>query len=105
MVFAKQPKRTLRTIIRELVDRTNTDTARIRVLEQEKDIVKSRFTYNIDAYRYIAKNGIPKIRLYSLVRYDREDVERKPAAILPVGVSKKSVLEWVEKQLRQDGGT
>jgi len=42
MVFAKQPKKTLRTIIRELVERTNTDTARIRVLEQEKDIMKSR---------------------------------------------------------------
>ena len=42
MAFAKQPKRTIRTIIRELVDRTNSDTARIRVLEQEKDIVKTR---------------------------------------------------------------
>ena len=41
-VFAKQPKKTLRTIIRELVERTNTDSARIRILEQEKDIVKSR---------------------------------------------------------------
>jgi hypothetical protein len=38
----QQPKRTLRTIIRELVDRSNSDTARIRVLEQEKAIVKSR---------------------------------------------------------------
>lgn len=43
MAFSKQPqKKTLKTIIRELVDRTNSDTARIRVLEQEKDIVKSR---------------------------------------------------------------
>ncbi|RLI98529.1 MAG: hypothetical protein DRO99_00530 [Candidatus Aenigmatarchaeota archaeon] len=43
MVFAKQPqKRTIKTIIRELVDRTNTDTARIRILEQQADIVKSR---------------------------------------------------------------
>ena len=42
MVFQKQPKKTIRTIIRELVQRTNTDTARIRVLEQEKDIIKSR---------------------------------------------------------------
>jgi septal ring factor EnvC (AmiA/AmiB activator) len=43
MAFAKQqPKRTLKTIIRELVDRSNSDTARIRILEQEKDIVKAR---------------------------------------------------------------
>jgi len=42
MVFQKQPKRTLRTIIREIVERTNTDNSRIRVLEQENDILKSR---------------------------------------------------------------
>lgn len=41
-VFGKQPKRTLHTIIRELVERTNTDTGRIRILEQEGDIFKSR---------------------------------------------------------------
>jgi predicted nucleic acid-binding Zn-ribbon protein len=39
---AQQTKRTAGTIIRELVDRTNTDTARIRVLEQEKETLKSR---------------------------------------------------------------
>jgi len=38
----QQPKRSLHTIIRELVERTNTDTMRIRVLEQETDIFKSR---------------------------------------------------------------
>jgi predicted nucleic acid-binding Zn-ribbon protein len=43
MAFSKQqPKRTLKTIIRELVDRTNSDTARIRVLEQEMGSIKSR---------------------------------------------------------------
>ena len=42
MVLSKQPKKTLRTIIRELVERTNTDAGRIRILEQESDIVKSR---------------------------------------------------------------
>jgi vacuolar-type H+-ATPase subunit I/STV1 len=43
MAFAKQqPKRTLKTIIRELVDRTNSDNARIRVLEQENSTIKSR---------------------------------------------------------------
>ncbi len=41
-VFRKQPKRSLHTIIRELVERTNTDTGRIRVLEQEGNIFKSR---------------------------------------------------------------
>ena len=42
MAFGKQPPRSLHTIIRELVDRTNTDTSRIRVLEQEIGILKSR---------------------------------------------------------------
>lgn len=43
MTFTKQqPKQTLKTIIRELVDRTNSDTARIRVLEQEMGSIKSR---------------------------------------------------------------
>ena len=43
MAFAKQEsKKTLKTIIRELVDRTNSDTARIRVLEQDMNSIKSR---------------------------------------------------------------
>ncbi|MBH8609117.1 hypothetical protein [Thermoactinomyces sp. CICC 10521] len=65
-----------------------------------RDIVETKmFNYNMESYRYIAKNAIPKIKLYSLVRYDRQDVERQPAAILPLGVSKKSVLNWIENQL------
>lgn len=43
MVFSKaEPKRTIRTIIRELVDRTNTDTSRIRILEQNSNTIQSR---------------------------------------------------------------
>jgi hypothetical protein len=64
-----------------------------------KDITNLKFKYNIEAYRYIAKHAIPKIKVCSLVRYDREDVERKPAAILPVSVSKEAVLKWIEDQL------
>ena len=64
-----------------------------------KDMTNLKFKYNIEAYRYIAKHAIPKIKVCSLVRYDREDVERKPAAILPVSVSKEAVLKWIEDQL------
>ncbi len=42
MPLTKQPKKTLKTVLHELVERSNTDNARIRVLEQENDILKSR---------------------------------------------------------------
>jgi hypothetical protein len=42
MSLVKQPKRTLKSVLHELVERSNTDNARIRVLEQENDILKSR---------------------------------------------------------------
>jgi len=42
MAVDKQPKKTLKTVLRELVERSNTDNARIRVMEQENDILKSR---------------------------------------------------------------
>lgn len=64
-----------------------------------KDIVEAKFTYNIDAYRYISRHAVPKIQIYSLVRYDREDVERKPAATLPIDTDKRKVIEWIEEQL------
>ncbi len=41
-VFKRQPKTTLRTVINELVDRSNTNTKRLRVLEQENEILKTR---------------------------------------------------------------
>jgi len=41
-IAKQQSKRTLKTIIRELVDRTNSDTARIRFLEQEFNAIRSR---------------------------------------------------------------
>jgi hypothetical protein len=43
MSLTKQPqKKTLKAVLHELVERSNTDNARIRVLEQENDILKSR---------------------------------------------------------------
>ena len=55
----QQTKRTLRTIIHELVDRTNNDTARIRVLEQENDIIKSK-SNSVEQNLKIQKKQIDK---------------------------------------------
>ncbi len=42
-VFGKStPKRTIRSVINELVDRTNTNTQRLRILEQDIRTLKTR---------------------------------------------------------------
>jgi len=41
-VFKKQPARSARTILNELVERVNTDTERLRVLEKTVDSISSR---------------------------------------------------------------
>jgi hypothetical protein len=42
MVFEKQSKRTVRAVINEIVDRTNTNTQRLRIVEQDSRSQKSR---------------------------------------------------------------
>jgi len=43
-VPGKQPKRTVGAVINELIKRTNTDTRRLRILEQKSDIFRTRIS-------------------------------------------------------------
>ena len=40
-----------------------------------KDLVEIKFRYNMDAYRFINDYGIPKIKIGSLIRYRKEDID------------------------------
>ncbi len=42
MPVVRQPKRTVQSVLNDLIGRVNTDTRRLRVMEQEFDILKSR---------------------------------------------------------------
>lgn len=68
-----------------------------------KDLVQEKFRYNIDAYRFIDKYGIPKIQLGSLIRYRIEDIKDVDdiAFTLPLSteVDKKALLSYIEDNI------
>ncbi|CAM4407422.1 hypothetical protein BAMA_10360 [Bacillus manliponensis] len=56
-----------------------------------------KFNYKMEFYRYIEKQGIPKIEFQSLIRYKKEDLEKKAVFLLPLTVVKGDLLEAVEE--------
>ncbi|WP_157418900.1 helix-turn-helix domain-containing protein [Bacillus cereus] len=58
------------------------------------------FRYKVMVYRYLKQQGIPKMKIQSLIRYRREDLESIAVFSLPLVVDKKKILSWVEKILK-----
>jgi hypothetical protein len=48
-----------------------------------------KFRYKVMVYRYLKQQGIPKIKVQSLIRYRKEDLENKAVFSLPLVVDKK----------------
>lgn len=59
-----------------------------------------KFRYKVIVYRYLKQQGIPKIKVKSLIRYRREDLENTAVFSLPLVVDKKEILLSVEKILK-----
>ncbi|HDR7914333.1 TPA: hypothetical protein QCY05_003509 [Bacillus wiedmannii] len=55
-----------------------------------------RFRYKMMLYRYLKQQGIPKIKIQSLIRYRREDLERAADFTLPLVVDKEKLLLNIE---------
>ncbi|MGR9632780.1 hypothetical protein ACU82A_00465 [Bacillus cereus] len=62
--------------------------------------LKIRFRYKVMVYRYLKQQGIPKMKIQSLIRYRREDLESTAVFSLPLVVDKKEILSSVEKKLK-----
>ncbi|MFB2548700.1 helix-turn-helix domain-containing protein [Bacillus cereus group sp. MYBK163-2] len=58
------------------------------------------FRYKVMVYRYLKQQGIPKMKIQSLIRYRREDLESIAVFSLPLVVDKKEILSRVEKKLK-----
>ncbi|MEC3195734.1 hypothetical protein P9Z84_24010 [Bacillus cereus] len=58
-----------------------------------------KFRYKVMVYRYLKQQGIPKIKMQSLIRYRREDLEDTAVFSLPLVVDKKRIISNVEKFL------
>ncbi|BCC09555.1 MULTISPECIES: helix-turn-helix domain-containing protein [Bacillus cereus group] len=59
-----------------------------------------KFQYKVTFYRYLKQQGIPKIKVQSLIRYRKEDLENTAVFSLPLVVDKKEILSSVEKILQ-----
>ncbi|MGG0360248.1 hypothetical protein ABEY57_20625 [Bacillus tropicus] len=59
-----------------------------------------KFRYKAIVYRYLKQQGIPKIKVKSLIRYRKEDLENTAVFSLPLAVDKKEILSRVEKKLK-----
>lgn len=68
------------------------------LLEGIKDL-NIKFRYKVLVYRYLKQQGIPKMKIQSLIRYRREDLENTAVFSLPLVVDKKVILSSVEKIL------
>lgn len=60
-----------------------------------------KFRYKVLVYRYLEKQGIPKMKIQSLIRYRREDLENTAVFSLPLLVKKKEILSSIEKNLEK----
>ncbi|MDA1618936.1 hypothetical protein PDK03_20500 [Bacillus cereus group sp. TH204-1LC] len=43
-----------------------------------------KFRYKVMVYRYLKSQGIPKIQMQSLIRYRKEDLEKKSGVFATV---------------------
>ncbi|AAS45087.1 MULTISPECIES: MerR family transcriptional regulator [Bacteria] len=66
------------------------------------DDLNLKFRYKVSVYRYLEKQGIPKVKIQSLIRYRREDLENTAVYSLPLIVDKKEILASIEKMLGTD---
>jgi hypothetical protein len=55
------------------------------------------FNYKVEVFRYLEKQGIPKLKFQTLIRYRIEDLEDKAVFSLPLVVDKKEILSHIEK--------
>ncbi|MCR6856615.1 hypothetical protein P5G86_24095 [Paenibacillus jamilae] len=58
-----------------------------------------KFRYKVLVYRYLKQQGIPRIKMQSLIRYRREDLEDTAVFSLPLVVDKERLISNVEKFL------
>ncbi|MGA4466000.1 hypothetical protein ACPA2L_25680 [Bacillus bombysepticus] len=58
-----------------------------------------KFRYKVLVYRYLKQQGIPRIKVQSLIRYRREDFEDIAVFSLPLAVDKKRIISNIEKSL------
>lgn len=58
-----------------------------------------KFRYKVLVYRHLESQGIPKIKIQSLIRYRREDLEKTAVFSLPLVVDKDEILLSVERFL------
>lgn len=49
-----------------------------------------KFRYKVKVYRYLKQQGISKIKIQSLIRYRREDIESAADFSLPLVVDKEN---------------
>lgn len=59
------------------------------------------FNYKVEVFRYLEKQGIPKLKFQTLIRYRIEDLEDTALFSLPLGVDKKEMLSNIEKYLKK----
>ncbi|HHP1064541.1 hypothetical protein V5R22_30695 [Bacillus thuringiensis] len=55
-----------------------------------------KFRYKVKVYRYLKQQGISKIKIQSLIRYRREDIESAADFSLPLVVDKEKLLSNIE---------
>lgn len=65
------------------------------------DDLNLKFRYKALVYRYLEKQGIPKMKIQSLIRYRREDLENIAVFSLSLLVEKKEMLSSIEKILEK----
>lgn len=58
-----------------------------------------KFRYKVMVYRHLKQQGIPRIKVQSLIRYRREDLEDIAVFSLPLAVDKKRIISNIEKFL------
>jgi len=73
----------------------------LKELVEDIEDLNMKFRYKVMVYRYLKSQGIPKIQMQSLIRYRKEDLEKKAVFSLPLVVDKKEILLSVEKNLKK----
>lgn len=63
--------------------------------------INMKFRYNVLVYRYLERQGIPKIKVLSLIQSRSEDIKNKAVFSLPILVDKKEILSSVDKFLEE----
>ena len=59
-----------------------------------------KFQYKVVVYRYLKKQGIPKLKLQSLVRYRHEDLKKVAVCSFPLAIEKEKLLSRLENILQ-----